>query len=360
MSWKAVNDGADDVGYTACNAWDAPQKAKRMTQTKTQILSSSLPNLAFAWSGSQTIALNRLTQVQQTAGGPPTTLASYTYDGDNLRIRKTTGGGDVTNYLYDGLQLLAETDGAGVVKKLYNPGISVTDDKGNKFYYLHDGRANVANLIDKDGNIVDAYTYDAFGKAVGVTKSNNEFLHDGLEGVMADMDVQLEYMWNRWYDPELGRFISRDPIGFSGGDLNLYAYAGNNPLTFTDPWGLSKQEVRSNEMLRLLVPGQVAWDNFLTEMYFGNDGAQAGSYLSQFVAEQALAIATLGAGNAASGLSRLLGPAGPVFGRGGRGLLNSNDFIRIGYGWSGSAQTGSQVFRIAIGSKRLPFHWHFP
>jgi RHS repeat-associated protein len=159
--------------------------------------------------------------------------------GDNLRVRKTTGAGDVTNYLYDGLQLLAETDGAGAVKKLYNPGISVTDDKGNKFFYLHDGRGNVANLIDKDGNIVDSYSYDAFGKAVGVSKNQNEFLHDGLEAVMADMDVQLEYMWNRWYDPDLGRFISRDPIGFAGGDLNLYAFVGNNPIGRVDPLGLT-------------------------------------------------------------------------------------------------------------------------
>jgi RHS repeat-associated protein len=183
-------------------------------------------------------ALNRLKQVSG-AGGGSSVLAQYRYDGDNLRVRKTTGAGVVTNYLYDGLQLLAETDGVGAVKKLYNPGVSVTDDKGNKFYYLHDGRGNVANLIDRDGNIVDVYTYEAFGMAVGVSKNSNEFLHDGLDSVMTDMDVQLEYMWNRWYDPQLGRFISRDPIGFAGG-LNLYGYVGNNPLTFTDPYGLRK------------------------------------------------------------------------------------------------------------------------
>jgi hypothetical protein len=47
-----------------------------------------------------------------------------------------------------------------------------------------------------------------------------------------------------------------------------------------------------------------------------------------------------------------------LFGRG-TGWLNSNDYFRVGYNWSGSAQSGSRVFRIAIGSKRLPFHWHF-
>jgi len=43
----------------------------------------------------------------------------------------------------------------------------------------------------------------------------------------------------RYYDPDVGRFISEDPIGFAGGDVNLYAYVGNNPILFVDPWGLA-------------------------------------------------------------------------------------------------------------------------
>ena len=45
------------------------------------------------------------------------------------------------------------------------------------------------------------------------------------------------YYRNRWYDPKIGRFISEDPIGFAGGDINLYGYVGNNPLSFVDPLG---------------------------------------------------------------------------------------------------------------------------
>jgi RHS repeat-associated protein len=47
----------------------------------------------------------------------------------------------------------------------------------------------------------------------------------------------LFYMWARYYDPEIGRFISKDPIGFLGGDLNLYAYVQNNPINWVDPEG---------------------------------------------------------------------------------------------------------------------------
>jgi RHS repeat-associated protein len=48
----------------------------------------------------------------------------------------------------------------------------------------------------------------------------------------------LLYMRARYYDPEIGRFISKDPIGFAGGDLNLYAYVQNNPVSRIDPLGL--------------------------------------------------------------------------------------------------------------------------
>jgi RHS repeat-associated protein len=48
----------------------------------------------------------------------------------------------------------------------------------------------------------------------------------------------LLYMRARYYDPEVGRFINKDPIGFAGGDLNLYAYVSNNPVNWIDPFGL--------------------------------------------------------------------------------------------------------------------------
>jgi len=58
-------------------------------------------------------------------------------------------------------------------------------------------------------------------------------------------------------------------------------------------------------------------------------------------------------------LNQVAGQTGQKLFSRGTGLLNTNDYLRIGYGWEGSARTGANVFRIAIGSKRLPFHWHF-
>ena len=68
------------------------------------------------------------------------------------------------------------------------------------------------------------------------------FKYVGQYGVMAE-DNGFYYMRARYYDPKVGRFISEDPIGFDGGDVNLYAYVLNNPVNEIDPNGLSGRSV---------------------------------------------------------------------------------------------------------------------
>ena len=64
------------------------------------------------------------------------------------------------------------------------------------------------------------------------------------------------YSWARYYHPGLARFISEDPIGFAGGDVNFYAYAGNSPVVFVDPFGLDKDKCASNpEATRVFFTG---------------------------------------------------------------------------------------------------------
>ena len=116
-------------------------------------------------------------------------------------------------------------------------GLAAVDASGNKIYYIQNPRGDVANLLDKDGNILRAYTYDPFGKALGVQVDSNGSRFDGTNEVYSDDKSGLIYIHNRWYNADLGRFISRDPKWLSGG-FNLYVYCNNNPMLNVDFTGL--------------------------------------------------------------------------------------------------------------------------
>ena len=164
----------------------------------------------------------------------------YVYNAANLRVQKNSASG-TTNYFYDGSTLILETDGSLTTQRLYTPGVSYADSTGTRNYYLNNGHGDVVALADSHGELVQNYIYDTahpFGSLVNGTTDSNPQRYAGGAGVYSDDDFGLQYMQNRWYDPQIMRFISRDPLGFGGGDLNLYRYCGNNPLSHVDPMGL--------------------------------------------------------------------------------------------------------------------------
>ncbi len=78
-----------------------------------------------------------------------------------------------------------------------------------------------------------------FGKIANQVEAVAQpFKYAGKFGVMAEPNGNY-YMRTRYYDPSVGRFISEDPSGFGGGDVNLMAYVANNPINFVDPQGLA-------------------------------------------------------------------------------------------------------------------------
>jgi RHS repeat-associated protein len=92
-------------------------------------------------------------------------------------------------------------------------------------------------VTDISQNMVNRYAYTPEGTVNQSEAFAQPFKYVGQYGVMAESNG-LYYMRARYYDPESGRFISEDPIGFEGGDVNLYVYSGNNPVMMVDPWGL--------------------------------------------------------------------------------------------------------------------------
>ena len=84
-----------------------------------------------------------------------------------------------------------------------------------------------------------AVSHNPFGAVEGLAPAGSEAPVSGYTGAAQGVSNGggMVYLRNRWYDPQSGRFLTQDPIGLAGG-VNLYAYAGNDPISFSDPFGL--------------------------------------------------------------------------------------------------------------------------
>lgn len=107
---------------------------------------------------------------------------------------------------------------------------------GTGSYFLADHLGTTRSLADSTGTITSNLQYDSFGRPVNGF-APTRYTYTGRE---IDSDMDLTYYRARWYEPTQGRFASEDPIGFSGGDVNLYRYVGSSPVRFGDPLGLQK------------------------------------------------------------------------------------------------------------------------
>ena len=164
----------------------------------------------------------------------------YTYDGAGNRISAVRSGTE-TRYIYDASgNLLAEADSEGVTRYyIYGAGLlAMADTSGTMYCYHFDATGHTVAMTNSSKAIVNAYAYTPFGTIANQQEVVTQpFKFVGQFGVMTE-DNGWYCMRARYYDPETHRFISQDPMGFDGGDVNLYAYALNNPVLFSDPLGL--------------------------------------------------------------------------------------------------------------------------
>jgi RHS repeat-associated protein len=175
---------------------------------------------------------NRLTQVVTPASGSIT----YKYDALGRRIQSAPASGPFTKFTYDGQDVVQDKTSTNVTTE-YTNGLGI-DDKvrqktGNTVYYFaKDHLGSTTALTDSKGALLERQTYDAYGNSTGSTRTRY-----GFTGRERDSLTGLLYYRARFYDPQVGRFISEDPIGLSGG-VNAFAYVENSPLNYRDPRGL--------------------------------------------------------------------------------------------------------------------------
>jgi len=115
----------------------------------------------------------------------------------------------------------------------------VAVEKGSAVYYLsYDQVGSLRAVADSSGNVVKRIDYDLFGNVI--TDTNTSFnIPFGFAGGLHDQDTGLVRFGFRDYDPDTGRWTAKDPIGFSGGDIDLYGYCLNDPVNWVDPYGFS-------------------------------------------------------------------------------------------------------------------------
>jgi RHS repeat-associated protein len=205
---------------------------------------------------------DRLTKVEKKVSGNTTTV-EYNYDAYGRRVQKVKGA-DTTRYVYDGLKVAIEQV-----------------NSNTPLLYMNDSSAVGGMLARYDGSSEEAkiarvYAYDAIGNVMGYVESDmpygygtgTSFVQEAFGNVLSgsqsgyhlttkeyDPDSGLYYFFARWYDPELGRFISKSPL--RSYEEQPYVYCEDNPVYLTDPTGLSYASFYC-EMIEIAVNGLLA------------------------------------------------------------------------------------------------------
>ena len=211
----------DDIVYDACgNPWS--------------YYKPSSGNWQFSWSNGRNLA---------TASGGTGSM-TFEYDVAGMRTGKTVNG-IKHQYTYIGNQLVEELYGNHRLQFTYDEQgrpYSMTYN-GTKYYYVLNLQGDVVAITNASGSIEAEYEYDAWGYIRSVEDVNGIGAVNPLRyrGYYYDEETGFYYVSSRYYDPEVGRFISADgAISGVGGDIrgyNLYSYCFNNPVNMSDPDG---------------------------------------------------------------------------------------------------------------------------
>ena len=202
---------------------------------------------------------NQLTKTMQDGK-----TASYTYNGDGLRMSKTVDG-KTTKHIWDGTDIVGDVTDGTVTKYIRGLQLISSKNGSNENFYTYNGHGDVVQLTNSTGAITKQYDYDAFG--VETNKTDNDTNPFRYCGEYYDSETDSIYLRARYYKSTTGRFVSEDPI-FSG--INWYNYCRSNPIMFIDPSGLCEKCFESYEDYQNLYEQEdikYIFDNFPSNTY---------------------------------------------------------------------------------------------
>ena len=265
----ALNNNKSDASVIATYSFpvlDGNGNRRQVVQDEPLASSLSAESVSFQynnaknrleWAGATNFAYDNEGQLIQRDGVPYTTFdyehrlvsssdgitsVQYVYDGKGNRLQATRNG-VITRYVYDAAgNLIAEANASNNITRYYIYGaglLAIVTPTDVVYTYHFNANGNTIAITDASQTMVNKYAYTPFGRLANEveTSFSQPFKFVGQHGVITEPNG-FYYMKARYYDPEVGRFISEDPIGFEGGDVNLYAYVQNNPINAVDPSGL--------------------------------------------------------------------------------------------------------------------------
>ena len=167
------------------------------------------------------------------------TTYTFKYDGLNRQVSRQIGSAQPVYNVYDGWNLIAEyAAGSSSPSIAYLGGIK---NLTANLYYYQDASGSTSHLADSTGHLLEWYRYDLQGTPFVNGDQNNHVSAYGIRHLFTGQqwysELGLYDLRNRFYSPDIGRFLQADPLSFDGGDSNLYRYCWNNPVAYVDPVG---------------------------------------------------------------------------------------------------------------------------
>ncbi|MNJ99777.1 putative deoxyribonuclease RhsB [compost metagenome] len=300
---------------------------------------------------------------------PSSKSIEYILDGSGNRFARKVNGAIASRSIFENFARVAYYfDETERQSKEFVFGTSVSSPdymiyRGSKYRFIKDHLGSPRLVVrSSDGVVAQQMDYTVWGETLMDT--NRGFQPYGFAGGILDQDTQLLKFGARNYDPEVGRWTSKDPILFMGGDANLYGYTWNDPVNFVDPMGLWGFQigVGAGGMLGL---GGAGFSGGLAVTYSQSHGLQIGGYLSSqwnggIGASAGRGIQASVSPNACSlqdlgGTSPVVGVDTPLFGASVSGSSSNPQF-----GISVGPSLGAAVYGGAQGTQVFPFYMSSP
>lgn len=261
--FESGNDQLTNANYNSRLSVDTTyDKNGNITKETYTRLGNKVRDVSYIWNNR-----NKLSSIEYTDNSRPLFMPSlpkneliFVYDFAGNRAKKTSNGKS-TYYINRGVAVQNEIDSDGVIIMSLVQGLDKVAQikKNGSIEYLHQDPVHSTVLsTDENGKVIKEFEYTAFGEIAGMS-GDYDYLFTGQE---YDFESDLHYYNARYYNPRLGRFLSRDAVRGYDGDLltkNPYIYVKNNPLKYVDPTGNEKENAGGMSYSSAPAPGQMSF-----------------------------------------------------------------------------------------------------